>query len=58
MTHDSFAISEAIDQQFEDEHGVTVEILPSGDAGAMLNQAISARTILWQIYSSVWTTVL
>ena len=43
MTHDSFAISEAIIQQFEDEHGVTVEILPSGDAGAMLNQAILSQ---------------
>ncbi|MBP7999136.1 MAG: thiamine ABC transporter substrate-binding protein [Chloroflexi bacterium] len=40
MTHDSFAISEAIIQQFEEEHDVSVEILPSGDAGAMLNQAI------------------
>ncbi len=43
MTHDSFAISEAVIQQFEDEHNVTVEILPSGDAGAMLNQAILSQ---------------
>lgn len=43
MTHDSFAISEAVIQQFEDEHDVTVEILPSGDAGAMLNQAILSQ---------------
>lgn len=43
MTHDSFAISEVVIQQFEDEHNVTVEILPSGDAGAMLNQAILSQ---------------
>lgn len=43
MTHDSFAISEAVIQQFEEEHNVTVEVLPSGDAGAMLNQAILSQ---------------
>ena len=43
MTHDSFAISEAILQQFEQAHEVTVELLPAGDAGAALNQAILAK---------------
>lgn len=43
MTHDSFALSEATIQQFEEENNVTVEILPSGDAGAMLNQAILSQ---------------
>ncbi|GAB4149811.1 MAG: thiamine ABC transporter substrate-binding protein [Candidatus Promineifilaceae bacterium] len=43
MTHDSFAISEATLQQFEQAHNVTVELLPAGDAGAALNQAILAK---------------
>ena len=43
MTHDSFAISEEVLQAFEAENNVTVEILPSGDAGAAVNQAILAK---------------
>ncbi len=40
MTHDSFAVSASIIQQFEEENGVTVRFLKSGDTGAMLNRAI------------------
>jgi len=40
MTHDSFSISEETIAAFEAEHGVEVEILRSGDAGVMVNQAI------------------
>ena len=43
MTHDSFAISEATIAAFEAENGVTLELLPSGDTGAALNQAILAK---------------
>lgn len=43
MTHDSFAISEATIADFEAEHNVTIELLPSGDTGAALNQAILAK---------------
>jgi thiamine transport system substrate-binding protein len=43
MTHDSFAISEATLAAFEAENGVTVELLPAGDSGAALNQAILAK---------------
>jgi thiamine transport system substrate-binding protein len=43
MSHDSFAISEETLALFEEENGVTVELLPAGDAGAALNQAILAR---------------
>ncbi|MCA9956379.1 MAG: thiamine ABC transporter substrate-binding protein [Anaerolineales bacterium] len=43
MTHDSFAISEETIALFEEENGVTVELLPSGDTGAALNQAILAK---------------
>ncbi|NKQ37588.1 MAG: thiamine ABC transporter substrate-binding protein [Chloroflexi bacterium] len=43
MSHDSFAISEEVLQLFEEENNVIVELLPSGDAGAALNQAILAK---------------
>lgn len=43
MTHDSFNISEDVIKQFEAETNITVEILPSGDGGAMVNQAILAK---------------
>jgi len=43
MTHDSFNISEAVLAQFEAETGITVEVFPAGDAGAMLNQAVLAK---------------
>lgn len=42
MTHDSFSISEETIAAFEEEQGVTVVTLPSGDTGAALNQAILA----------------
>ena len=40
MTHDSFAVSDAVLEAFEDRSGIRVEILRAGDAGAMVNQAI------------------
>ena len=43
MSHDSFAVSEETIAAFEEENGVTVELLPSGDTGAVLNQAILAK---------------
>lgn len=43
MTHDSFDASEEVLARFEDEHNVQLELLPSGDAGTALNQAILAR---------------
>ncbi len=42
MTHDSFAISESVIIAFEEEHNATIVLLPSGDTGAALNQAILA----------------
>ena len=42
MSHDSFAVSEEILAAFEAEHNVDIVLLPSGDAGAALNQAILA----------------
>ena len=40
MTHDSFWLPEGTFEAFEAEHGVSVQLLPSGDAGSMVNQAI------------------
>lgn len=43
MTHDSFAISEETLAAFEAAHNATVVLLPSGDTGAALNQAILTK---------------
>ena len=43
MTHDSFAVSEEVLKSFEEVNNVKVVLLPSGDAGAMLNKAILSR---------------
>ena len=43
MTHDSFNVSEEVLAAFEEESGITVEILPAGDAGTALNQAILSK---------------
>ncbi|MFP5308621.1 MAG: thiamine ABC transporter substrate binding subunit [Actinomycetes bacterium] len=40
VTHDSFNVSEEVVAAFEEETGLTVRLLPSGDAGSMLNQVI------------------
>jgi thiamine transport system substrate-binding protein len=43
MTHDSFAVSQALLDDFKKKHGAEIKILKSGDAGAALNQAILSR---------------
>lgn len=43
MTHDSFDIGEALIAAFEEQHGVKVTILKSGDAGEALNKAILSK---------------
>jgi thiamine transport system substrate-binding protein len=40
LTHDSFDVSEDVLAGFTQETGIAVEIVPSGDAGTALNQAI------------------
>ncbi len=44
LTHDSFAISEEVLHAFEELSGISVEILRSGDAGQMVNQAILSKS--------------
>lgn len=43
LTHDSFDVSDEVLATFTEETGITVELLPSGDAGSMLNQAILTK---------------
>lgn len=43
MTHDSFALSAESITRFESTNNATLRILRSGDAGAMVNQAILSR---------------
>lgn len=43
VTHDSFAVSESVLESFTAETGIVVELLPGGDAGSMVNQAILTK---------------
>lgn len=43
VTHDSFAVSKSVVRAFTRETGIRVRLLPSGDAGAALNQAILTK---------------
>lgn len=43
LTHDSFAVSEAVVKSFEEANNAKVVFLQSGDAGAVLNKAILTR---------------
>ena len=43
MTHDSFAASESVINEFEQANNVTVKVITSGDAGTALNKAILTK---------------
>ncbi len=43
ITHDSFDVSEAVLSQFEQQSGIDVQILKSGDAGEMLNTLLLSQ---------------
>lgn len=43
MTHDSFAVSEAVVTAFESENNVDVQFLAAGDTGSALNRAILSK---------------
>jgi thiamine transport system substrate-binding protein len=43
VTHDSFAVSDAVLARFTDQTGYTVNVLRGGDAGVMVNQAILSK---------------
>lgn len=42
ITHDSFALSDAVVTAFEAASGIDVEFIPAGDAGEMVNRAVLA----------------
>jgi thiamine transport system substrate-binding protein len=59
MTHDSFAVSEAVVAQFEQENNVKLSFLQSGDTGSALNRAIlSKETPLADVFYGVDNTFL
>lgn len=43
MTHDSFAVSEPVISNFEEQNNVKIKFLPSGDTGSALNRAILTK---------------
>jgi thiamine transport system substrate-binding protein len=43
LTHDSFAVSEEVIAEFTEQTGITVEFLPAGDAGEVVNRAILTK---------------
>jgi thiamine transport system substrate-binding protein len=43
MTHDSFAVSEGLVEQFEAEYNVDVSFFQAGDTGSALNRAILSK---------------
>jgi len=43
MTHDSFAVSQTLLDDFQKQVGAEIKIIKSGDAGAALNQAILSK---------------
>src|SRR5215216_4027394 len=43
MTHDSFAVSEAVVKAFEEANNAKLVFLQSGDAGAVLNKAVLTK---------------
>lgn len=43
LTHDSFDVSTDVLDLFEETHDITVRLVPLGDAGTVLNQAILTR---------------
>jgi thiamine transport system substrate-binding protein len=59
VTHDSFNASKRVLRQFTKRTGVTVEVLPSGDAGAAVNQAILTKNNpLGDVFFGVDNTLL
>ncbi len=43
MSHDSFSVSEEVITEYETANNARIQLLPSGDAGSALNQAILSK---------------
>jgi thiamine transport system substrate-binding protein len=44
LTHSSFALSDTVIAQFQEQSHLTLRVLTAGDAGAMVNQAILSKS--------------
>ncbi|HJR24734.1 MAG TPA: thiamine ABC transporter substrate-binding protein [Acidimicrobiales bacterium] len=63
LTHDSFAVSDDVLAAFTEDTGIEVELIPGGDAGTVVNQAILAKgnpqaDVLFGIDSTLLTRTL
>jgi thiamine transport system substrate-binding protein len=59
MTHDSFSVSKRVMRQFTKNTGIKVNVLPAGDAGAAVNQAILTKdNPLGDVFFGVDNTLL
>lgn len=59
VTHDSFSASEAVLEQFEKDTGISIEVVPSGDAGELVNKsALTAGKPLGDVLFGVDNTFL
>lgn len=59
ITHDSFSATEAVLEKFTDETGITIEVVPSGDAGELVNKsALTAGDPLGDVLFGVDNTFL
>lgn len=59
VTHDSFSASEAVLQEFTNETGISIEVVPSGDAGELVNKsALTAGKPLGDVLFGVDNTFL
>lgn len=43
VTHDSFSATEAVLDEFTEKTGITIEVVPSGDAGELVNKAVLTK---------------
>jgi len=59
VTHDSFSASEAVLEAFRKESGIKIEVVPSGDAGELVNKsALTAGNPLGDVLFGVDNTFL
>lgn len=58
-THDSFAVSDEVWAAFEEETGISVEVVPVGDAGTLVSQAVlTAGDPVADVLHGIDTTLL
>jgi thiamine transport system substrate-binding protein len=59
LTHDSFALTESLLEDFRERSGITVELVPGGDAGELVNRAaLTAGNPEGDVLFGVDTTLL